>query len=280
MLAFNATFRKLWAPRDLLVLMSDTGKEFPETYMHVASVRDFCDEQGIAFEFITKDLGFHNANWQSLEEYFERYDLIMSRVFNKSCTDNLKIQPLYRYLNVWLSYHFGIPKSGGKHRTKRALVEFAEKHGPVRMMLGIAKGEEGRVAPDEEAPHQWQRLAVQKAYPLLWLGWDRADCQSYIRKVGKVVPPPSNCMWCPFLSKAELLWLARKFPAEFERWCELEARKLQKFAHLGERNVCVLHKHKTLREVLADAERQYGDWTTEHLEEYRFSHGHCVRSRY
>lgn len=280
LLIYNETFRRLWAPGDLLVLMSDTGNEHPETYLHVRSVSRFCAERKVEFAFITPDKGFHNPNWLSLVHYFETYDLIMSAAFNKSCTDNLKIQPIYKFLNLYVSMLYGLPAEGGKYRGKRALVEFARQYGPIRMILGIAKGEEGRVAPEQGGSNEWMRLSVRKAYPLIWLGWDRKACQDYIRSVGMVVPPPSNCMFCPFMAKQELLWLARKYPRDFEEWCVLEARKLKKFAHKGKSNYGCFDKSKTLREVVTDAERLYGHWTLEQLEDYRFSHGHCVKSAY
>jgi 3'-phosphoadenosine 5'-phosphosulfate sulfotransferase (PAPS reductase)/FAD synthetase len=278
-LAFNVLFRRVWAPEDLLVIMSDTGNEHPATYMHVQSVIEFCDKHGIEFVFLTKDVGLHGRSWQSLTEQFALHDTIMSRFFPKTCTDNLKIQPIYRYLNHWVSVKYGIPREGGTYRGKRALVEFAEKYGPIRVLLGIAKGEETRLQP-KHISHQWMRLAIDKAYPLIWLEWDRAACQGYIREQGMIVPPPSNCMFCPFMNKIELLWLARSYPSRFAEWCEFERRKLKRFAHKGKSNYGVLHQTKTLQEVLADAERQYGDWTLDQLEEYRFSHGHCVKSRY
>lgn len=280
MLAFNQTFRKLWAPNELLVVMSDTGNEHPETYIHVKRVRAFCEQHGIGFVFITADMGFHNPNWRTLTHYFDHYDLIMSAAFNKSCTDQLKIQPIYRYLNAYVAAAYNLEASGGKYRTKRALVDFADEHGPIRMLIGIAKGEEGRIAPEFGGSNQWMRLSVMRAYPLIWLGWDRQACQDYIRRQGLPVPPPSNCMFCPFMDSIELLWLARKYPADFEEWVGYEARKLKKFAHRGDSNVGALHAKKTLPQVLAEAERKYGDWTLEQLEEHRFSHGHCVRSAY
>lgn len=278
MLTLNVLFRKVWAPEDLLVLMSDTGAEHPQTYMHVQSVIKFCDEHNIEFVFITKDLGLHNRNWQSLVEQFKLNDTIMSRFFPKTCTDNLKLQPFYKYLNYWVSVKYGLQREGGVFRGKRALVEFSEKYGPIRVLIGIAKGEESRLLPKQIAK-EWMRRSIDRAYPLIWLQWDRAACQDYIRKQGKVVPPPSNCMYCPFMDKIELLWMARSFPKEFAEWCRLEQRKLKHFASRPS-NYGVLHQTKTLREVLADAENKYGNWTLDQLEEYRFSHGHCTMSKY
>jgi hypothetical protein len=280
MLVFNQTFRRIWAPEDLLVIQSDTGNEHPETYAHVTSVQAFCEKHGIEFVFVTKDMGFHGNNWQSLEEHFLTYHTIMSARFPKTCTDNLKIQPLYKYLNLWVSIKYGLEAEGGVYRQKKALVDFAEQHGPVRVLLGIAKGEEGRVGDDKSLPKEWMKLALLREYPLLWLGWDRKGCQDYIESQGMIVPPPSNCMFCPFMDKIELLWMARSYPEDFARWCGHERRKLKKFKHKGEQNGGVLHMTKTLPEVLADAESLYGHWTLEQLQHYRFSHGHCVGSKY
>lgn len=280
LLAFDKKFREHYAPGDLLVVMSDTGNEHPMTYLHVILVKKFCAEHGIEFAFVRPSMGFHKGNWQSLEHYFQTYDLVMSVFFNKSCTDGLKIQPFYRYLNQWVAKKYGHEESGGEFRTKRALVEFARRNGKVRVLLGIAKGEEGRVGDDSALTARWQRLSVKREYPLIALGWDRHACQEYIRGLGMPVPPPSNCMMCPFMDKVELLWLFHKYPEVFDRWCEYERRKLEKFKHLGDKNYGVLHKTKTIRQVLMDAINEYGDWTVEQLERWRFSHGHCVKSRY
>lgn len=279
-LAFDKKFREYYAPDDLLVVMSDTGNEHPMTYLHVILVQKFCADHGIEFIHLTPDMGFHKGNWRSLEHYFDTYDLVMSVFFKKSCTDGLKIQPFYRHLNHWISQRYGIEEYGGPFRTKRALVTFAQRHGKVRVLLGIAKGEESRVGDDADIKANWQKRSVVREYPLIRLGWDRQACQEYIRGLGMSVPPPSNCMMCPFMDKVELLWLARKYPAMFQKWVGYEARKLEKFVHLGERNYCVLHKTKRLPEVLADAEKQYGHWTMDQLERHRFSHGHCVKSKY
>lgn len=280
-IAFDPQMRAELAPHDLLVLMSDTGNEHPLTYLHVMLVKKFCRDHGIEFVFITADMGYHSESWLSLEHSFDKYDNVMSKCYDrKPCTDGLKIQPIYRYLNAHVASRYGYAPEGGKYRGKRALVEFAAEHGKIDMIIGIAGGEERRISTDDEINAQWQKLSVRRVYPLAEWGWDRAACQEYIRSLGMTVPPPSNCMMCPFMDKAELLWLARKYPGVFARWVEYERRKQAKFKHLGDKNYAVLHKRKTLPLVLADAEKEYGDWTLDDLERHRFSHGHCVASKY
>jgi hypothetical protein len=45
------------------------------------------------------------------------------------------------------------------------------------MLIGIAKGEEGRCG---EAMEKWMRETVERVYPLIDLGLDRQGCQDYI----------------------------------------------------------------------------------------------------
>ena len=85
-------------------------------------------------------------------------------------------------------------------------------------------------------------------------------------------------MLCPYQAEVEVLYLYRFFPNEFEYWEERERAKLTKFTHAS-RNLGVKGK-LTLRAYLNEAIRKYGHWTDEQLEVYRFSHGHCVLSKY
>lgn len=275
-----AEFRKRYAPGDLVVAFSDTGDEFPMTYMNLLLVKQYCRSKGIEFVHIKPEMGFHTPAWQSLTDYFRKYNVVMSKFFRKSCTDSLKIQPIYRWLNAHVAKTYGYQAYGKGWLTKFALANFVDDNGKIDVLIGIAKGEEKRITPDEKLTDRWLRHSIRRVYPLVALGWGRAECQQFLRDLGVFVPPPSNCMRCPFMSLPELLYLARKFPAQFVEWVGFEAAKLRKFAHKGEKNYGVLHKTKRLPEMLADAERLYGHWSLERLEEYRFSHGHCVQSKY
>ena len=93
------------------------------------------------------------------------------------------------------------------------------------------------------------------------------------------VPLPSNCRLCPFLDEKELLWLYHFDREWYDRWVQIERVKLERFVHLGDKNLGVWGK-KTLPEVLKDAKAKYADMTPEALHEHKMSHGHCVASRY
>ncbi len=61
-LIFDARFRKAYSYNRLLVLISDTGNEHDHTYRYIRDVIEpVCAAEGIAFHFLTNDMGFHSA---------------------------------------------------------------------------------------------------------------------------------------------------------------------------------------------------------------------------
>lgn len=273
---YDPEFKAKYAPGRFLVIMADTNDEHKHTLAHVESVKKLCVEHGIEFWHLTRDLGFHTKCWQGLREFYRSHNNIGSKSYVKSCTSNLKIQPIYRFLEKWVEKNYGF-KAG----LKAGLVKFAEVHGKIRVLIGISKGEEGRVSSDKSRP-KWMRNSVQILYPLIDLGMDRAACQDYIRSTNNPVPFPSNCILCPFMSEIELVWLNRFHPADYEEWVVLEANKIAAWERKGlapEENFGVW-AHKRLPEVLAKAQVQYGHMSDAELNEYKFSHGHCVKSKY
>lgn len=293
--------REEWAPEDLLVVISDTGDEHPATYAHVARTAKLVfQEHGIPFAILTgrPDLwwgtyagdhllhcGYHYDNWAGLREFYERTNTVGSKAFPKSCTDKLKIQPIYKYLSDFVYEHYTGCRRNGKYRGKQPLVDFAKRHGKIRMLIGIAAGEERRIAktkPDDNKKPTgpvWMEKAIDRRYPLVDWGWDRAGCQKYLGSIGVTVPPPSNCMLCPYMSMIELVWLYRFHPADYAEWVTIEANKLEANKDKGDKNLGVWGK-KTLPEVLDEALKKHGHLTKRELQEYKMSHGHCVMSKY
>jgi len=270
---FDPEFRARFAPGRFMVVMSDTGNEHPETYEHVEHVKALCAEHNITFEFLTSDRGYHRGNWQSLKSFYRATNTCGSKAFLKSCTDQLKIGPIYRFLSDWCNRDLGIARPN-----KEPLVEFALRYGRINVLLGIAAGEEKRV-DDSPSRHKWFNQAIRKSYPLIDLSMDRARCQEYIALTGQPVPIPSNCRICPYLDERELLLLFVKHPEDYAEWVELEQAKFRKFAHKGEKNYGVWPK-KTLSQKLAEAQERYGDMSLAELEHHRFSHGHCTTQRF
>jgi 3'-phosphoadenosine 5'-phosphosulfate sulfotransferase (PAPS reductase)/FAD synthetase len=273
----DAAFRSQWAPGRLLVLMADTGDEHPETYENVRRMQAYCSAKGIEFHFITNDLGYHSENWATLRTQYEVNKSVGSKAYPKTCTWNLKLSPLYKFLEDWVGRTYGV--TAGRKEGFRA---FVRRHGRIRVILGIAAGEESRVGSDRSGEPKWMQDCFDKAYPLIELKWGRAECQAYIRQLGAVVPPPSNCILCPFMSEQELLHLYLRRPQDYQAWVRFEARKVEEHRRRGvpdERNFGVWGR-KLLPQKLAEAQAKYGHMTLAELDEYKMSHGHCVKSRY
>ena len=239
-------------------------------------------EHGIEFVFLTADMGYHQGDWQSLIGFYRARTAIGSKAFPKTCTDRLKIAPIYSFLEFWLARNYVL----SARRRKRAFYEFGARYGPIRMLIGLAADERGRIesaAESASSGRKWMLGTIDRVYPLAEIGFDRAAAQRYIASVGRTVPPPSVCERCPWANDLELLYLWTFRREQFDEWAELEARKLAKWKHLGRKNVGVWGKPDLpLEAVLERVKRRYPQYVEkpEMLAEYRFSHGHCVRSKY
>lgn len=274
-LHFDPKFRKMYAPKDLIVVMSDTGDEHQRTYLHVAKIKNWCKKVGIEFYFITADMGYHSPHWRTLRHQFKRNNTIGSVSFPQTCTDNLKVKVIDKFLEDWIVKKYNL-KGGGR---KKGFYQFHEQYGKVNLLLGFAAKEERRMSGNKHDA-LWKQRTVLKQYPLIDTEWDRQQCQEYIRHLGFDVPPPSNCKICFYMSLQELLWLYRFERQDYDEWVELEQRKIEKDRNNGRKDSHGVFGKKLIPERLELALEKYGDWSDKQLETYKFSHGHCVMSKY
>lgn len=268
----DPSFRERYAPNDFLVIMSDTGDEFNQTYQHVQYARQRCAEAGVEFVFLTSDMGYHSEKWLSLRSFYRTHGTIGSKAFPKTCSDRLKVEPIYRYLERWLHDRYGVV-----YGRKKGFVEFAERYGKIHVLLGIAKGEERRVADPSKNKKVWFKKSVQAVYPLIDMGYNRQAC--------------------PFVSLEELEYLRRFEPAALEDWVQLEQAKLEKNRHLDavivvdsdgkpkrnkhghirtENKNYGVFKTEPLTQKIAETEALFKEWSDERITDYRYSHGHCT----
>jgi 3'-phosphoadenosine 5'-phosphosulfate sulfotransferase (PAPS reductase)/FAD synthetase len=272
--AFDPDFRAKYAPGRFLVIMAATLDEHPETNVAVEAAKVFCREQSIEFVHITPDMGFHGGKWQGYRQFLMATNTCGSKAFRKTCTDNLKIKPIYRFLEQWLAKNYGV-----RSALKKGFYDFAAKYGKIKVLIGIAKGEESRCGAPLE---KWAQMTTERVYPLIDLGMDRQGCQDYIAACNKPVPPPSNCMLCPFMSEIELLWLYHNYQADYNAWVILEQNKIDRFRREGladDKNLGVWGR-KLLPQKLQEAKVRYAHMTIADINEYKMSHGHCVKSKY
>lgn len=278
---------------DFIVVMSDTGDEHDYTYAHIEFIRILCKNNGIQFYLITADQGYHPTTWPTLIAQFRRNNSIMSMMFPRSCTDNVKIRPFYNFLNVYVARTYYGQQIPNSTRNRTWIKRFAAEQGRIRVILGIAAGEEKRVNESKKKQKLWQldlfirpkrkqqvwaEKSIEKTYPMIPEGIDRKMAQDYILATPWPLPPPSNCKRCPFMSKPEILWMYRFIPDDFYEWVALEQAKIDKCAGL-DRNLGVKGE-KLLPEILQEAIAEFGHWTDAQLQEYKMSHGHCVMSKF
>ena len=278
----DKNFRNQYAPKDLIVVMSDTGNEFPYTYEAVKEVRKLCNRNNIYFDLITPDKGFHTQGWQSLKANMKRNKVIFgAAMMRKSCTSSLKIDVVDKYTYHYMCGKYGFEELHGKKSWELYRNKFNTK---ARVLIGFAREEESRVIKSEKV-HQslpkWKQESIEYVYPLIEEGWNRGDAQDVITGYKYKLMPPSNCMLCFYQSEQELLWLYKNYPEEFKEWVQMEKAKLDRFKDdpSVEKNYGV-YGLITLEEKLKKAQAKYGNWSNEQLTDYKMSHGHCVKSAY
>lgn len=288
----NNDFRKKYASDHLVVIMSDTGNEHDYTYSHVLEMERLCYRNNIPFFLLTSNLGYHSKAWQNLidpqmRDEGEEFKPTMVQLGTKSCTDKLKIVPIYKfldeYINQLMEYGFSIHKNHGC--LKRAIKRFYKEEGSIKVLIGFSKGEEKRAAKGMKLEEKqqlsdsdmWEK-ALRREYPLIDIAMDRQDCQELITKYLGYCPMPSNCMLCPYQSDQEILWLYRNHKEQFSMWIQIEKRKLKRYEGKVEKNHGVYNNKKTLVDKLRSAIKKYGHMTDDQLAEYKMSHGCSTNS--
>lgn len=274
-LIYDKQFRQKYAPNELLIVMSDTDNEHPGTYKAVEQAKIICRQNNIEFHLLTADKGYHSENYSTLIDSMTYNDSLFSIAFPQTCTDKLKIKPIDRFLDTWIQNKYGYTKT-----RKGSVKDFVRDHGIIKLLIGFAKDEEKRVQKKSKFDPIWKQNCVEKVFPLIDLGYDRAMAQQYIASKGHDVPPPSNCMLCFYMSEQELLWLYRNHREMYNTWVQLEANKIEKYKDREGKNVGVFGGVKLIPQKLDEAQEKYGHWSDEKLNEYKMSHGHCSKSKY
>jgi len=288
-------FRDKYVQGRLVVIFSDTGDEYYYTYSHIMYIQKLCAEHSIEFYFLSKS-PYHPKTWKSLELQYQRNDNIMSMTGARSCTDNLKIKPIYNFLDHYIAQEFYGYTSEKIPKGKNYIKKFAKDYGKIRVIIGISAEEKRRIMrPSKKAQrgmqrplHKkwkhpiplWFRKGIEKCYCLVDEAIARWDIHEHTEEMGFILPFPSNCKMCPYITKQELLWMWRFMPWEYFKWRYYESRKMIKWSCKGDKNHGVKGEGKTLDDILKEAIDEFGHWTDDQLTEYKMSHGHCVMSKY
>lgn len=272
-LIIDLEFRKRHIPNDFIIVGSDTGAEHPHTYEAIKAVELLALENQVPFYWITPQMGFHPKTWPSLFAQYEKNDSIGSVAFRQSCTDNLKVKVVDGFVEWFLKQNFGYTST-----RKKAYHEFYEQYGSIRLILGFAAKEEGRTSNGNKFDPVWKQKTVQRYFPLIEDSTDRQTAIDWLEANVPFRVYPSNCVICFYMSDQELVWLFKNIPEMYYYWVEREGAKVDKYDG-QEKNYGVFGK-MYLPEKLNKALALYGHWTAEQLDEYKYSHGHCIKSKY
>ncbi len=260
----------------LLVVGSDTGDEHDHTYENISYMEELAKAYGQEFFWIRPEDGFHSESWQSLTYQYKKNSNVGSAAFKQTCTDNLKVKVVDRFTEHWIAKKY---YQGELLSRKRTYHKFFKDHGKIRLILGFAKGEESRTSNGNKFDPVWKKKVVERHYVLIEEGVDRQAAIDYNETNIPHKVFPSNCKRCFYQSLQEILWLYRFYPADFYEWVEMEKAKLKKWDGKTDKNLGVYGKI-TLEQKLEKAIELYGHWTDEQLTEYKYSHGHCMKSKY
>jgi 3'-phosphoadenosine 5'-phosphosulfate sulfotransferase (PAPS reductase)/FAD synthetase len=264
---------------DVLVIFSDLGIEFPETYKEIPHQKKIAKELGWAFVHLTSDMGFHPKYIESekraptIYDWWKNAKSIGMVSGDKRCTDRWKINPIWSYVSDWIDNKYGFHVNT-PNNSKKALYEYTKRaKKKIKVIIGFAKGEEDRAkrAREAKADAPYVKQNVKKEFPLIDWGMDRKACNDYYEKVlKKKAPRPSNCMMCFFQSGAELVYIERKYPEVWKRWVQLEALKMKERGGNGVRGVHPLPYY------LEKAKEKYDDLNDKDLFDLVMYHG-CTK---
>ena len=172
------------------VVFSDTGAESQATYRNIEQFKKLCDQHSIPFDIVARE-GENITQWVT----------------------RLGILPVMRQ-----GTHVCSLKFKGEVIQKHIKALYGDD--PVMYIIGIEANETRRAGKFTKPKSD----VAEYFYPLIQMGWDRDDCEDYLNiayadgtlehKVEK-----SSCVFCPFMSKDEIIAMRDNNP---EGWATVK----------------------------------------------------------
>jgi len=189
------------ALRPDLVLFSDLGNEWKETYAHLEFVKGICQREGIEYAVITpevhrgKKLFGENRQYTKLIDYLMDVKAVPGKAPNgkRLCTELFKVETIQDYL---------------KERFEGQ---------DLVVLIGFGSDEKSRIKRGENTVPGWtNRFLLDEA--------DMCRCKSieYMRSLGWPVPRRSGCTFCPFAKKMDFQVQAEVYPEDWKLTVALE----------------------------------------------------------
>lgn len=140
-------------------------------------------------------------------------------MIRRQCTGDYKIDVIEAKLRELL---------GLRHR------QWWPKKPVVEQWVGISRDEIERSKPSA-------RAAIIRREPLIEMNMRRWDCERWLLAHDYPIPPKSACIFCPFRSDAQWLWLQENDPAGWEAACVLDEAIRDGLSHRGLDGKLFLH---------------------------------------
>jgi len=194
-----------------LILTADTGGERPRFYEYIEIVNEWLKERGFPEVTVVRKGG----RQETLEENCLRLNMLPSLAYGfKGCSLKYKVEPQEKFLN----------------NSPQAKAWWAQGQ-LVTKMIGYEHREERRWAKAKKFDSKYEY-----EFPLVERGWNKAECQAAIARVGLPPPGKSACFFCPASTIPEINELKTEHPLLFQRALIMEANaKLTSVKGLGRR---------------------------------------------
>lgn len=187
--------------RPELVVFSDLGSEWPETYSHLAFIEAKCREASVEYTRIVpevrrgKKLFGENRTYHRLVDWLTDVKKIPSKSMGRYrlCTELFKIRAISDYLKG---------RFPGEELT---------------ILIGFGNDEKNRIERGDNQVQGWTNR-----FPLDEASMCRCKSIEYLRSIGWPVPRRSGCTFCVFSKKLDFQVQAEVYPETFAQTVALE----------------------------------------------------------
>jgi len=183
-----------------LAIHSDTGWERQSTYAFRKKWEPWLAERGVKVVTVVNPEGIiNNSGGVIIPAYTLSEENNIRGQLRRQCTKDWKITPMRHYIAEEL-----------KRRN------MSKEPGIVELWLGITKDEWQR-AKDSDVKY------IKYRYPLLEMGYSRADCLAWLEKNDLPSPGKSSCTFCPYHSRKAWEEMKREGGADWQQAVEADA---------------------------------------------------------
>lgn len=216
----RATLDRALPPLDAVVF-ADTGAESQATYRNVAQARALCEAAGL--EFVTVRKTDREGEVYRIQDHHLRLGTLpIMPGCGHVCSLKFKQEPI----RAWRADRFdgrdvvGLIGYESQETGRAAKVEAKQGARDVEYQLGFEAGEGRRCA---KAGRFNPEPGVKYRFPLVELGLDRAGCQALLAELWPIEVAKSSCVFCPFMTEAEIRELYCTDRAGWQLVVDLEA---------------------------------------------------------